>query len=664
MQDKIFEFYKTLPDETPLTVSDLVNLHDKYSGDFIQIWDDIDRNAKYWMAENWTEDEKIQAYNEDGIRLESLPAVQSKLRHILGAFKQLKTSYKVEAKSDPNDEIKAVLAQLRLRDIESRGNSEYLDAETFEQGLVLKYGVRKIIPSVQGGLDLITIENIDAKDFAWDLSSTRRDMKDVRWMAEIERLTEAEIKLKYPNLTSDYFNRDLRFYTQLNEPLYFYTDEGGKPLYSVFHHYQKVKVKKYYCVFPDVKDLWATDVIVHKFNTKQEAEEKLQYYQRQYRALGLDEEVGEEGMGYVAEAIESAIDYYCFTYRGILAYGRLTVNEFPYGIFFTIRVGKEFISFLDYLKGAQRVFDRMWAEIFYSLKTSIRQVYEGNYNLLDRSETPESVAKKLTTHGGIIWTLSPQGNVINPVPKAPIDSAWGAVAQSMLSYMEDFAGGRTFFGLSQGEESGRAIYNKVAQGQLLASTLFDAFTEFKRCFGRNLLKWLQHLDTEPAVVKTHGALITEQMKELLKRKGLYEETDEKSKAGYAFINIPEVPESYLADADIELSVTEEGFSENERERRWYQLIEAERTDATGTLVMLPSWLELKLETMNIDPDIRQRLIEELVQQRQQAQQMAQQQADIEKAKIMATMRNQDMNALMQVQNQQTNPNQSVQSMEQ
>lgn len=651
MKEKIYEFYQKLPQETPLSVSDLVNLHDKYSSDFLQIWAGIDRNARYWLAENWAEDEKVQAYNEDGIKLESLPAVQSKLRHILGAFKQLKTSYKVESKSDPNDDIKAVLAQLRLRDIESRSGGAYLDAETFEQGLVMKYGVRKINPTIKNGLELILVENIDAKDFAWDLSSRRRDLSDMRWVAEIERLTEEEIKLRFPYAPEDMFNRDIHFYTQLNEPSYFYTDQKGKPIYSVFHHYQKVKRKVYYAVFPDVKNLFANDVIIRRFNKKEEAEEELQWFQKQYRALELDTELDEDAMGYVIENIENGIDYYCFTNKTILAYGRLIVDEFPYDIFFTIRAGNNFISFLDYLKGTQRVFDRMWTEIFYSLKTSIRQVYEANYALLDKSETPESVMKKLTTHGGVIWSLSPEANTIRPIAKAPIDSAWGSVAQAMLSYMEDFAGGRTFFGLSQGEESGRAIYNKVAQGQLLASTLFDAFTEFKRRFGRNLLKWLQYLDTEPAVVKTHGALITDQMKELLRDKGLYKETDPTNKSGYVYMNIPEVSDSYLADADIELSVTEEGFSENERERRWYQLIEAERTDATGTLVMLPSWLELKLETMNVDPDIKQRLLDELRQQKEQAQQAQQQQADIEKAKVLANMRNQDMNALMQAQNQ-------------
>ena len=653
MIDSAFVFKKTLPSDTPLTVGELINLHNKYSDKFLSIWDNMRKNERYWLGENWSEEEKRIALAEDNFQLESLPAVQSKLRHIIGAFKQIRTSYKVEAESDPNDEIKSHLATLRLRNIETRSKAKYLDSEIFENGLVLGYGIRKINYVIKNGINVITLSSVPYYDFVFDLSSTTRNINErARWMAEIERLTEEEIKIRYPKIPQSYFSRISTLFNYPVSSEYYYTDEHGTPLYSLFHHYQKTSVKYYYCVFPDTQDIFSVDVITEKYSTREEAVERLEYYRKIYRDFGLN--LTEENEGYVEEAIEPAIDYYVFTFAGILEYGRLKVDDFPYNIFFTIRTGNNFVSFLDYLKGIQRVFDRMWSEILYSLKTSVRNVYQANYQLLDKSETPQSVAKKLATDGGIIWTNGVD-EVVKPIRKAVMDAAWGQVAQAMLSYMEDFAGGRTFFGLSQGEESGRAIYNKVAQGQLLASTFFDAFAEFKRSQGENLLKWLQYVDTEIAIMKIHGAAITEQMRELLKAKGLYEETDSINKSGYVYMNVPEVKESYLADADLELHVSEEGLSESDRERRWYQLIEAERTDVTGTLVMLPAWLELKLEVMDIDPQLKYRLIEELKAQRQAAQQQQQQLADIQKAKVLANMRNQDINLLMQQQNQNPQP---------
>jgi len=656
---EIFEFKKILPTQTPLDKSDLIRLHQKYASRFMKEWSEIDVNLRYWMGENWTEEEKIQAYNEDKFKLESLPAVQSKLRHIVGAFKQIRTSYKVEAKTDPQDEIKAKLAELRLRDIESRSGAKYLDSRTFEEGLVLKYGVRKIEVVNVDGIDMLKIKRVNPKNFVWDLGAeTFIVNEEARWMAEIEYLTEKEIKTRYPNVPDSYFDKGVSFFDRPDSE-YFQYDEEGKTYYSLFHHYQKVTKKYYYVVFPDIYDIIATDVITERFDSREEAEQKLEEYRRTYRNLAL--QLPEEAAGYVQEGIENRIEYYAFTYYGILEYGVLKPKDFPYNVFFTIKLGDRFVSFLDYLKGTQRIFDRMWAQLLYSLKTSIRNTYQANINLIDKSESAESVTRKLSTDGGIIWTYAANNEeIVKPIRKAPIEAAWGQVAAGMLSYIEDFAGGRTFFGLSQGEESGRAIYNKVAQGQLLASTMFDAFNEFKRAVGRNLLNWLQYVDTEVAIFKTEGSLIDDRMRELLANKGLYEEIDPRSRKGYVYANIPEIPESMWADADLELEVLEEGLSENERERRWYQMIEAERTDATGTLVMLPSWLEMKLEVMNVDPDIKHRLIQELREQRQMAQQAAQEQANIEKAKVLANMRNQDMNAMMQAQNQtgeiQVNPN--------
>lgn len=644
MNKNAYQFYRLLPSETPLKVSDLIAQHDLVKNSFDELWAEMDENERIWLGRNWSEDEIFQAKTEDGFQLESLPAVQSKLRHIIGAFRQVRTDYKVEPRSDPADELKAKITQLRLRDISKRSGHKYSDVEVFEDALAIKFGGYKIqLKNINGSTSVISTP-IHYKNVVWDLASVNRNInEDARWIAELEYKTHDELKQLYPTIPDDYFAHT-PMWRPTEDIEYYLRDEHGRELLTVFHHYQKVPVTNYYVVFPDPEGYYSHDVIVKKFTNRSDAEALVEKLKKEYQLIGFELKPSEEPV--IEEVVENVIDYYCFTIRGIIAYGRLKVKYFPYDIFFAIRHKNKFQSFLDFLKSAQRIFDKTWAQILYALKNQIRTVYQANPMLL--AESQESALRKLQIDGGVIWTQTNTEDVVRPISRSVVDGSWSMVAAQMMNYIEDFGGGRSFFGLSQGEESGRAIYNKIAQGQLISSTFFDSFAEFKRWHGMNLLEWLKYVDTSTTILRVHGEIFSEEELKFLTENN-YLEYNPKQKEGYLYIGADD-PITYLADADLELQVLEEGLSESERERRWYQLIEAEKMDITGTLVSLPSWLELKLSVMDVDPDIRKRLLDEFKQRQQMLQSQQQQQIDTEKAKVLSSLQNQDANLFMQQSN--------------
>lgn len=644
MQRSVYQFYRILPEQTPLQLSELIAQHDVVKDRFNQIWAEMDENERIWLGQNWSDEEIYQAKVIDGFQLESLPAVQSKLRHIVGAFRQVRTDFKVEARSDPADVIKAKITQLRLRDIAKRSNHKFTDVEVFEDALAIKFGVYKIELRNVNGMPAIFSTPIHYRNIVWDLSSIKSNVNlDARWMAELEYKTQAELKQLFPSIPENYFSNS-PLWRPTEDMSYYLRDEHGKELFTLFHHYQKVPTKVYYVVFPDPQGYYGKDIIVKKFEKKEDAEALQKKFKDEYAMIGFELQPSEEPV--IEEVVEHYIDYYCFTIRGIIAYGRLKVKYFPYDIFFAIRHKDKFQSFLDFLKSAQRIFDKTWAQILFALKNQIRTVYQANPLLL--AESQESAVRKLQIDGGIIWTNTNAEDVVRPIVKSVIDGSWGVVAQQMMAYIEDFGGGRSFFGLSQGEESGRAIYSKIAQGQLISSTFFDGFAEFKRWHGINLMEWLKYVDTTTSIIRVHGEMFTPEELDFLKANNFLD-YNENNKEGFLYVDAND-PITYLADADLELQVMEEGLSESERERRWYQLVEAEKMDITGTLVSLPSWLEMKLEVMDVDPDIKRRLLEEFRQRQQMLQAQQQQLADVEKAKVLSTLQNQDVNLLMQQSN--------------
>lgn len=642
---------KLLPEEgdTPLTVTDLVGFHNAVNSKFTSIWAEGEENEQRWIGNNWLPELRTEIESQ-GRNAYSIPIAQAKIRHVSSAFRQVRTSHKVEAKSDPSDEPKAQLAQLRLRDIEKRSQGKFTDVDVFESGVAIKYGVRKIDIDDRDGYEKVITKVWDYRNFVWDLNATSYDYKETAlWCAEVERVTKSYLRQKYPQADETYWGTEqFGSFDGRDKIGYFVTKnnvaDNEYDLISKFTHYHKV-LREFHCVlFPDSEGIHGiTSPMVGKYKTKKEADQVLKDLRRPYYYANFPPE------GEVIKKTYEVIDKYVFTYNDILEYEETDLEYFPYDVYFAIKFADKFISFMDFLKSPQLIIDRMWSQIDYTLGKDVKNAYQGNRNALADDQDPDDAIKTITEEGGVIWTKTGD-EVFRAIQRAGTNPEWTGVIQIMMKYLEDFGGGASFQGLNPQAKSGKAVVNEVMQGQMVASAFFDAFNRFKRAHGKNLLSWLKKYDDEEGIIKIHGGALSEAMKEFLMKEELFEETMDKDGGGYVRYNVEDNPLSYLKDADLELEIIEEGLSETERDRRWLMLTEAERADPLGSLQGLQSWFRLKLEAMDVDASTREILVKEYMGKQQAMAQQQQEASNLEKAKVVNDMAKTDAQRINQLEN--------------
>lgn len=613
---------------TPLNHTHLMELHSAIAPRFEQWWREGERNERRWMGDNWDETQRAKIRRQKR-QAYSLAILASKLRYISATQKQLRTSYVVEPVSDPNDEVKAQLATLQLRAVENRSNSKYVDSSTFESGLAIKYGVRKVGLDTSSVIPRVKSYTIDWKNFVWDLNSREYDIKkDSMFCAEVEKLPRIWLEKVYGkdaitgvaggDAVSAFAGR-----TKMSYFVNFQKDHNNEMPYdmiSLFRHYQKAIRTFYYVIFPDTSNFHNLNTpVVGKYKSEEEAKMKL----RELNVPNLINRLPLEGE--VIEREEVRMDYYEFTYNKILYFEETDLEMFPYDVYFAIRFEDKFASYQDFLNDPQLIIDRMWAQIDYSLGKDVKNVYQGNKSALDPSETPASAEMKASQTGGIIWTKTGE-EVFRAIQSQGANPQWINAIQVMTQYLEDMTGGRTFKG--QGEsanQSGVAIRNLQEAGGVMTSAFLDSFNQFKKAHGENLLWWIREYENEEDTIKVQGGALSPQMVELLKQEDLFQESKQNDGSGFVTLNKGGI--SYLQDAEVELIVREEGMTETAREKRYIQLVEAGKVDPL--LNQSPTYRKLKFEAMDLNHSDKEKITQELDAMQKQMMEMEQQKMQME-----------------------------------
>jgi len=201
----------------------------------------------------------------------------------------------------------------------------------------------------------------------------------------------------------------------------------------------------------------------------------------------------------------------------------------------------------------------------------------------------------------------------------------------MQSFIEDFAGGRSFQGLGEGAaESGKAINLKKQQGALVAALMLDNLSRWKQSIGELALWMISEFDTAERQIKIQGEQLTPEMLQLLQQDGVFTPSQIDTQKGFLTINKGGIPS--LKDAEFELVVTESSLTETEKEFKYMQILEAGKF--IPTLQSLPTYTELLLK---YNPDIsskdRNQLIQEFKAFLQAQQQAEQAEAQREDAKL-------------------------------
>lgn len=605
---------------TPLSLSDLLRFYDVVIPYFQDKWDDGIENEKRWTeAKNWT-DAQVREIKSQNRQPYSFPIAVTKLLTISAAQKQTRTSFKVEAVSDPNDEIKAELAGLFIKDIEKRSKFKYVESEVFDSALGIKYGVSKINLDKSQYPPQIKIENVDYRRIVWDTNSRKYDLnEDALFMGELDYVYR--YILESEGIDTSTISIGVANSFQGREPTqYFITPSKGEDRaydkIAVINHYHKV-IRKYYCViFPDTQNLYNfTDTVVGEYRTKKEAEIKLRMLNVPYIERGIPFE------GEVVEYEKLKLDRYKFVYNQIMEYEETELEKFPFNVFFAFKFQDKFASMMDFLKSSQIFWDRMFSQIDYSIGRGLKNVTTLNVNALAEGETPESAKQKAEITGGLI-TVNSNEKVFQNYDTSQANPQYFTILAQVKELMEDMAGGRSFQGLSEGaNESGKSVMAKRLQGQLIAANFIDNLSRWKQLVGENLLWWIQHYTDAERTIKMQGGELSPEMLQLLQQNGIYSPSNQ-SVGGYLKINHNEL--SFLKNADLELLVTETDLSDTERQMKFLQYIELLKINPN--LMNAPVFMQMLLETADISHEDKQKLIQWLNQQAQiQAQQQAQMQ---------------------------------------
>lgn len=629
-----------VPENTPNNIDDLRWLITNNISHFEEIWASGEENERMYVANNWTEQQESDIRGQDRIPY-SFPLVASKFRQIEGLQTELRTSYRVDAITNPQNELKADIAETILRTSESRSKFKYIESEVFKSGAAMKYGAAKVTIDNDGVENRMNFKEVDYKNLIWDLSDYSFELDDALFVGEVEQRKIFEYEAEgydTKNWNADntsYFGRDL--------PVEFYgVSANGETDWNtirVFNLYVKTIRKYWTVVVPDTAGLASqvglTPPNLGSFSDKKEAEKLLARVRTAYILAGLPPE------GWIVEHHKKVYDFYKFNFFEIMHYQAQDIETHPYSVYFSIKFKDKFISFYDFLKSPQLFYDRMFMQIDYSIGKdvkTVKQLWEGG--LSDR-ETPESAVKKLDKTGETILTKTPAA-VVQSVNTQGAKTEWLQINTLMTQIIEDVGGGAAFFGLSEGAESGKAIVAKQRLGKTMAQTLFDNLLRWKENLGKKALIYHSHYISNEQTLRVSGTDISQKAKEILERDGLFQKSMKTTSAGYLTINKEGSPQSFLTDDDLEVSITTAPLTENEKEARYTMMSESEQMDPY--LAQSVTWQEIKISNMpNITEEMRDRLIEERQRQleaQQEATEREEKRKDIElKIKMMDALNN-------------------------
>lgn len=613
---------------TPLTASDIESLHDQVISFFNEKWELGSENERYQKVKNWKpeHESKIKA---QGRQPYSIPIAMTKLNTVYATQKQARTQYKVEAKVDPNDEVKAEVATLMLRDDEKSSKLKYIESEVFQSGTGVQYGVAKAYVDYTEILPRIRFKKLDYKNVVWDINSREYGLEDALWTAELDRMYRWQYEQQFKK---DINGEDLKVnentgnWGREKNAYYVTKNPNGKSefdIITVIYHLQKVSRQVFYVVHPNELGTLGDGVYMKKFSTQEEADKHLREINIPYIVNGLD------FMGEVQPKDITAFDKYTYADGRIIKYEQTDFPSHQVKVFRCFHFEDDFWSFMDVIKSPQIFYDRLIAQIDYSFGTDIKTVFQLNVNALAEGTTFEQAKKIIEQTGGVVPSNSNE-EIVRAVKAQGINPQWLQMATIMQGLMEDFAGGRSFSGLGDGSgESGRAINLKKQQGALVAFLMLDNLARWKQSLGEFALFLHKEYDSVERQIKVQGAELSPEMLQLLNSNNIV--TPSQSSGDSVYVKVGGI--DFLKDVELELTVTEAALTESEKEFKYMQLVQWGQSNPA--IQALPAYNMILLE---YNPDIpnrlKKQLIQELTQANQQQQEMQQQELNIKKAGIL------------------------------
>jgi len=613
------------PIKTPIDIQTLIQIHDGAIDYFTKLWKRGIENERYYSADPFTDEQKREYALQDRIPF-SISSIPQKLNSIISIERNSRVSLKAKVIIDPDDisddpqqqqqlfqkEVKANLATLRLKMIESLNSAEYKYSDIFASGVAMIYGAAKIYTDTnRNGEDTIKLKDIDYQNLLWDVNSVEYEHNDAQWMAEkrymyridVERLygKQAAQNLSIGDAAMRWGRKKHQYYVNYNK-----NGNSDLDLLTVLEHYHK-ELRIYHAVL-------FGGTIVSMERKKEDAEKTLRMLQIPYFKSGQDLPPAD-----IIEVPRLMLDKYMFTYTDVLEYEETDMELFPYSIYQAFQFKSKIWTMTDILKSMQQLANRLLAQIDYAFGVDIKNVYEIVLPALEGTGLTPEEAIRMVKEEGYIPVMQPGALV--PVKSQGMNPQWAQIMNTMLTMIDEIGGGKAFSGtMSASHTSAKAVNALVMQGQLLTSAFIDNRNRFLQDLGNKTMWFMKKYDNSPYVMKVEGGALTPEMLQLLQQDQMYSQSQENPQSGYLKVN--QNGKNYLDDSNFELEIIEESVSDSKREIEFSEMSQMEQADQD--LLLSPTWRKKKIEKIrSITYEDRERVIQEIEQAKQQQQQQAQ-----------------------------------------
>lgn len=610
---------KTKPGE--LTVSDLRAFLDNSWNWFNEKWKTAEENERLKSPDHWTAEQK-SAINAQGRIDYSIGLMSAKENQVITFQRNNRTEFDVKATNDPNDELKAEVAKVQIKDVEKRSDFDFVESDVFDAGLTAFVGVYELFfEKDQDFNDVLSVGEVDYKNFMWDANAFDYEKNKSLWQTKFRKIYRYQLRDEYGEEAAKDANNV--FKTQWGRKQQtFYLSQGENSDYdliTLFEHYQKVIVDYHYVIFNDHLNVHGLKdkPIALKTRDKKQADALLRKLQAPYIFNNQSIEGSE-----VVKSSEDGIVKYDWYYDKILKEELTDYQSFPFSIYQSFHFKDQIWTMSDVLKSMQLFVDRYIGQIDYSFGKDIKNAYEVVVNNLADNYTLDEALTKMNEDG--VLPVKLPGTIKN-IRSQGANPQWMQMVQVMQSFMEDLSGGRSFQGLSEAaDESGVAIKEKRLGGEQLAGLFLDNMTRCKRDLGNKIIERLRQDKAERLIKVAGGELSQGAIQQLTEMKSFIDSSEENK--GYVWMN----DATHLRDAKIELTITESPYSETARERKLAKLgfLGKMRPD----LLQTDTFTEELIKAVDISFDIKSKLMAELQQVKQQNAQMQQAAMQSEQAK--------------------------------
>ena len=633
--------------EFNMDVNTLISIHDGAIPYFNKLHKIGAENERYYSADPFDDKQKNEYAVKDRIPF-SISSIPQKLNSIISTERTNRVSWKAKARVQPEDisedpqqrqalfqkEIKAELTTLRMKMIESQNSAQYKYSDIFASGVAVIYGVAKLSADQNKfGDNVILLNEVDYKNFIWDVNATDYEKNDCNWQAEKTYQYRVDLKRKYGadkvdklaigDAATRWGRQKTQYYVNYNKG-----GDSDLDLLTVLEHYHKV-MREYYTVLFNGQ-------IVACERKKKDAEQILRMLQLPYLTSREDLPPCD-----IVKTPRLMLDKYVFTYTDILEYEETDLEVFPYSIYQAFQFKNKIWTMTDVLKSMQQLANRMLAQVDYAFGVDIKNNYEVIIPALEGTGLSVEQAIAMIKSEGFVPAMKP--GVFNPIKSQGANPQWIQVMDTMIKLIDEIGGGKTFSGnANHSEQSGKAINALIGQGSLLTSAFIDNRNRFLNDLGRKLLWFIKKYDSQPYIMRIEGGALSKEMLQMLQQTSQFAPSIQNPNSGYMSMN--QGGTNYLETAEYDLEIIEESLSDNKKEQEFALMAQMEQADQD--LLLSASWRKKKIEKIaSLSYEDRQKITDEIEQakqqQAQQAQQMQQQQQkqqqdamNLERAKVL------------------------------